>query len=132
MIHTSTGKHTKMPVLVFAKVSKGKFQYRRRLSMPILVLAIDLYQYWHYMIHTSTGRHTKMPALVLAQVAKEIIPVWAPSGYAHTSIGNRSVPVLALYDPYQLSCACWRHVANMLPRHDNVGKFSRQGPDMPT
>jgi hypothetical protein len=42
-----------------------------------------------------------MPVLVLARVAKGKIPVWAPTGYAHTGIGNRSVPVLALHDPYQ-------------------------------
>jgi hypothetical protein len=69
--------------------------------MPILVLAIDPYQYWHYMIHTSTGRHTKMPVLVLARVAKRKIPLWASTEYAHTGISNRTVPVLALNDPYQ-------------------------------
>jgi hypothetical protein len=60
--------------------------------MPILVLAIDLYQYWHYMIHTSTGRHTKIPILVLARVTKEKILAWAATWYFHTSIGNRSIP----------------------------------------
>jgi hypothetical protein len=42
-----------------------------------------------------------MPVLVLARVTKGKIPVWALSEYVHNSIGNRSVPVLALHDSYQ-------------------------------
>ncbi len=73
--------------------------------MPILVLAIDPFQYWHYMINTSTGRHTPMPVLVLARVAERKIRVRAPTGYAHTSIGNRSVLVLVLAKSRE--CQCW-------------------------
>ena len=42
-----------------------------------------------------------MPVLVLARVTKGKIPVWVSTEYAHTGISNRTVPVLALNDPYQ-------------------------------
>jgi hypothetical protein len=58
---------------------------------PVLVFDVQ-YQYW---------QASKMPVLVLARVTKGKIPVWASSEYTSTSIGSRSVPVLALLDQYQ-------------------------------